>query len=107
MPTQPLFIPVQLFTTSAADCVQDDKMKTFANVEKLPKSHLEIVIFDAIIPRLIKLCFSDGIYLVLCRHPVMMTCYSSLFCALYLYIIRLFFTVFLWIYHPFLCHICN
>lgn len=47
--------------------------------------------FDAVIRLLRKLCFSDVIYLVLCRHPVMMTCHSSLLCALYLYMIRLLF----------------
>lgn len=35
MPTQPLFIPVQLFTVSAADCVQDDKMKTICQCEEI------------------------------------------------------------------------
>lgn len=50
----------------------------------------EIMKFDAVISRLLRrLCFSDVIYLVLCQHPVMMTCHSSLFCALYLYMIRL------------------
>lgn len=81
-------------TTSAADRVQGDKTKMSAIVKKPPLSErpLEIMRFDAVISRsLRKLCFSDVIYLVLCRHPVMMTCHSSLLCALYLYMIRLLF----------------
>lgn len=59
---------------------------------RLLKRPLEIMRFDGVISWLLrKLCFSDVIYRVLCRHPVMMTCHSSLFCALYLYMIRLLF----------------
>lgn len=93
-----MFLLVHLFTIGAADCEQGDEMKTFATVEKSPpplrllKRPLEIMRFDGVISWLLrKLCFSDVIYLVLCRHPVMMTCHSSLFCALYLYMIRLLF----------------
>lgn len=81
----------------------DDKMKTLRNPPALVHRPLEIMRIDAVISKLLrKQCFSDVIYLVLCQHPVMMTCHSSLFCALYLYIWSgFFFTVFLWIYHPF------
>lgn len=85
------------FTISAADCVQVDRMETFAAVETSPppsrswKVPRKTMRFDAVIRLLRKLCFSDVIYLVLCRHPVMMTCHSSLLCALYLYMIWLLF----------------
>ena len=50
-----------------------------------PYSNLKnLVEKNAVLSRLLrKLRFDDVIYLVLCRHPVMMTCHSSLFCALY------------------------
>ena len=51
----------------------------------------------------------DIVYLVLCQNPVMMTCHSSLFCALYLYTTRLLFhCISFKIDHTFcLCHTCN
>lgn len=99
---------------SAADGVQGDKQKIFATVEKSPppqllKRPLGIMRFDTVISRLWRtLCFSDVIYLVLCWHPVMMTCHSSLFCALYLYMIRLLFHCITLDLSPILlCHTCN
>ncbi len=85
------------FTISAADCMQGRQDGDVASVEKtatplLLKRPPERMRFDAVVSRLLrKPCFSDVIYLVLCQHPVMMTCHSSLLCALYLYMIRLLF----------------
>lgn len=58
-----------------------------------------IMRFDTLIWRL--LCSSDVIYLVLWWHPVMMTCHSYLLCALYLYTIRLLFSLY---YFGFITH---
>lgn len=101
------------FTFSAADRVQDDRKMTFATVHNLPplsswKDPWEER-FDNVISRLWrKPYFSDVIYLVLCWHPVMMTCHSSLLCTLYLYMIRLLFHCIALDLSPILlCHTCN
>ena len=83
----PPSVHVQLITISAFECVTPPThthTHTHTHTRSCP---LEITRLAAVIRRSWRrLWFSDVIYLVLCWQPVMMmTCHSSLFCALYLY----------------------
>lgn len=105
-----------LFTIGEADCMQVTKWRRLPALKAAPTPNFILgkTPGNNEISRLLRrLCFSDVIYLVLCQHPVMMTCHSSLFCALYLYMIRLLLLFFPPLYFFgfiilfFLCHTCN
>lgn len=106
----------QLFTVSAADCVQNDKRKTFATVEKSPplgpppilKRPQEIMRFDAVISRLLRAVF-QWCYLS-CSVPTPCNDDLSLFsvmCSIFIYDQASFSLYFFGFITHFLCHTCN